>query len=94
MSRTETLPWDPADYLKTDQDVAHYLNAAFEDGDPALIAAALADVARARGLAKVAVEAGLEKETPHGSLASERIPEFAMVLKVTRALGLKLKAAL
>jgi probable addiction module antidote protein len=50
MVKTKTIPWDSIDYLKTDQDIAHYLDAVFEDGDPALITAALGDVARAKGM--------------------------------------------
>ena len=55
----ETLPWDPAEHLKTAEDLREYLEAAFEDGDPALIAAALGDVARARGMTEIAREAGI-----------------------------------
>ncbi len=60
MSRTnarpkiKTKPWDSAAYLKTDEDIAHYLEAVFEDGDPSLVAAALGDVARAKGMAQIA----------------------------------------
>ena len=58
----ETLPWDPTEHLKTAEDVREYLEAAFEDGDPALIAAALGDVARARGMTEIAREAGISRE--------------------------------
>jgi probable addiction module antidote protein len=51
MEKTETHPWDPAEHLETDEDMAVYLEAALEDGDPALVAAALGDIARARGTA-------------------------------------------
>jgi probable addiction module antidote protein len=65
MSRTKpkpkikTIPWDPAANLKTDADIAHYLEAVLEDGDPALVAAALGDVARAKGMSQIAQAAGL-----------------------------------
>ena len=55
----KTVPWDAAEYLKSDKDIAHYLEAVFEDGDPSLVAAALGDVARAKGMARIAQAAGL-----------------------------------
>jgi probable addiction module antidote protein len=93
MVKTKTIPWDSVDYLKTDQDIAHYLDAVFEDGDPALIAAALGDVARAKGMSQVAQDAGLGRESLYKALSPEGNPEFGTVLKVIRALGLKLKVA-
>jgi len=89
----KTIPWDSADYLKTDKDIAYYLEAVFEDGDPELIAHALGTVARAKGMTKVADAAGLGRESLYKALSSEGNPEFATVLKVMRALGLKLKVA-
>ncbi|MGD8360695.1 MAG: putative addiction module antidote protein, partial [Gemmatimonadota bacterium] len=50
MTRTKTRPWDPVEHLETQEDMVAYLEAAFEEGDPALIAAALGDIARARGM--------------------------------------------
>jgi probable addiction module antidote protein len=93
MGKTKTIPWDSAEYLKTDEAIANYLDAVFEDGDPALIAAALGDVARAKGMSKVAQAAGLGRESLYKALSPEGNPEFATVLKVLRALGLKLKVA-
>ena len=93
MVKTKTIPWDSVDYLKSDQDIAHYLDAVFEDGDPALITAALGDVARAKGMSQVAQEAGLGRESLYKALSPEGNPEFGTVLKVIRALGLKLKVA-
>src|SRR3981189_388225 len=92
-TKTTTIPWDSVDYLKTDQDIAHYLDAVFDDGDPALIAAALGDVARAKGMSQVAQDAGLGRESLYKALSPEGNPEFGTVLKVVRALGLKLKVA-
>ena len=86
----QTRPWDAADHLKTKEDIALYLEAAFEDGDPALIAAALGDAARARGMTKIAAEAGLGRESLYKALSPGGNPEFATVLKVMRALGLRL----
>jgi len=93
MGKTKTIPWDSAKLLKTDRDMAHYLEAVFEDGDPALITHALGVIARARGMSKVAQSAGLGRESLYKALSPDGNPEFATVLKVMRALGLKLKVA-
>ena len=79
--------------MKTNKDIAHFLEAVFEDGDPALVAAALGDVARAKGTSQIAQTAGLGRESLYKALSTEGNPEFATVLKVMRALGLKLKVA-
>jgi probable addiction module antidote protein len=92
-TRIKTTPWDVVEYLKSDKDIAHYLEAVFEDGDPALVAAALGDVARAKGMAQTAKAAGLGRESLYKALSPDGNPEFATVLKVMRALGLKLKVA-
>ena len=93
MAKIQTQPWDAADYLETEEDVVLYLEAAFEDGDPGLIAAALGDIARAKGMTTVAAEAGLGRESPYKALSPDGNPEFATVLKVLRALGLRLHAS-
>ena len=59
MAKTGTSPWDPAEHLRTDEDMAAYLEAALEEGDPTLVAAALGDIARAKGMTQIAREAGL-----------------------------------
>ena len=91
MRKTKTRPWDAADHLKTKEDIALYLETAFEDGDSALIAAALGDAARAKGMTKVAAETGLGRESLYKALSPGGNPEFATVLKVMRALGLRLR---
>ena len=93
MAKMQTRPWDAADYLKTKEDVVLYVDAAFEDGDPGLIAAALGDVARTKGMMKIAAKAGLGRESLHKALSPDGNPEFATVLKVMRALGLRLHAS-
>jgi probable addiction module antidote protein len=93
MAKTKTIPWDSADYLKTDQDIAYYLEAVFEDGDPALISHALGVIARAKGMTKIAEASGLGRESLYKALSADGNPEFATVLKVIHALGLKLKVA-
>ena len=86
----ETLPWDPTEHLKTAEDVREYLEAAFEDGDPALIAAALGDVARARGMTEIAREAGISREAMYKAFRPEGNPTLDTLARVIRALGLKL----
>ena len=93
MPKTKTIPWDSAKHLKTEDDIAHYLESVFEDGDPALIAHALGVVARAKGMSKIARAAGLGRESLYKALSPDGNPEFMTVLKVMRALGLKLKVA-
>jgi probable addiction module antidote protein len=83
--KVKTTPWDAVAYLKSDDDIAHYLEAAFEDGDPSLVAAALGDVARAKGMAQIAQAAEPLQGVVEGN------PEFGTVLKVMHALGLKLR---
>lgn len=85
--------WNVVDHLKDEKDMATYLEAAFEDGDPALVTAALGDIARARGMSHVARKAGLGRESLYKALSPEGNPEFSTVLKVLRALGLKLHAS-
>ena len=92
MTETQTFPWDAADHLETKEDMAAYLEAALEDGDPALVVAVLGDIARSRGMTQIARETGLGRESLYKALSSEGNPEFATFLKVIRALGLRLQA--
>jgi probable addiction module antidote protein len=93
MPKTATTPWDPADHLKTEEDMVAYLEAALEEADPALVAAALGDIARAKGMTQVARDAGLGRESLYKALSPSGNPEFATILKVVSALGLQLHAA-
>lgn len=93
MPQTVTTAWDPAEHLETEEDMAAYLEAALEEGDPALVAAALGDIARAKGMTQVAREAGLGRESLYKALSPSGNPEFATILKVVAALGLQLHAA-
>ena len=93
MAKTLTTPWDPADNLHTDEDMAAYLEAALEDGDPTLVSAALGDIARAKGMTQVARDAGLGRESLYKALSPAGNPEFATILKVVTALGLQLHAS-
>jgi probable addiction module antidote protein len=90
---TETIPCDSADFLRTREDVVAYLEAAFEDGDPALVSHALGVIARAEGMSEIARQTGLTRASLYKALSAEGHPEFSTVMKVVRALGLKLTIA-
>lgn len=92
MQKTKTRLWDPAEHLETEEDMAAYLEAALEEGDPTLFASALGDIARAKGMTQIARETGLGRESLYKALSAEGNPEFATVLKVLRSLGLRLHA--
>ena len=93
MPKTKTRRWNVADHLKTKADVVAYLEAALEEGDSALFAAALGDVARVKGMTRIARETGLGRESLYKALSPDGNPEFATVLKIIQSLGLKLHAA-
>ena len=86
------LYWDASEFLETTEQMAAYLEAALEDGDARVIAAALGDIAKAKGMAQVALESGLGRESLYKALSLSGNPELATVLKVVRALGLSLHA--
>lgn len=90
--KSKTLPWDAAEYLETKEDMAAYLEAAIEEGDASLVAAALGDIARAIGMTEIARKAGLGRASLYKALSPDGNPEFATVLKVVEALGLQLHA--
>jgi probable addiction module antidote protein len=85
----ETRPWDVVEHLQTEEDMAAYLDAALEDGDTAVVVAALGDIARAKGMAQIARDTGLGRESLYKALSVTGNPEFATILKVVRALGLQ-----
>ncbi|OQX08023.1 MAG: putative addiction module antidote protein [Desulfobulbaceae bacterium A2] len=86
--------WDSADYLNTEEDIALYFEACLEEdpGDGSLIRAALGSISRARGMTSLAKETGLSREGLYRALSADGNPEFSTVMKVIRALGLKLHA--
>jgi probable addiction module antidote protein len=94
MSKTATTRYDVAEHLRTLEEMAAYLEACLEeaDGDASLIAKALGDIARAKGMAQVAKDAGLSRESLYKALSGDRSPDFDTILKVVGALGLKLHA--
>ena len=85
-------PFDAARYLTDDASVAEYMTAILDAGDPDLLLLALADVARARGMAQVAKDAGLGRESLYKALAPGAKPRYDTIMKVMRALGIQLTA--
>lgn len=92
MSKIKLKKWDSSEHLQSEEDIANYLQACFDEaGDnPAFIAKALGNIARARGMSQLAKETGLGRESLYKSLSGEVSPSFDTILKVTTALGLKL----
>jgi len=88
----ETHPYDSARYLDDDETIAAYMDEAFKTADPAFITHALGVVARARGMTQIARDAGVSRESLYRALGENGNPEFATVVKVMRALGLRLSA--
>jgi probable addiction module antidote protein len=93
-TKTRTTPYDVAEHLRTPEEMAAYLDAGLEESpdDASGIAKALGDIARAKGMSQVAKDAGLSRESLYRALSAEGNPSFATVLKVARALGVKLHA--
>ena len=83
------IPFDAARYLTDDAAIAEYLTAVLEDYDPRLLLLALSDVARAKGMAKVAKASGLGRESLYKALSADAHPRFETVMRVARALGLR-----
>ena len=92
MAKSKTKPYDAAEYLETEEDMAAYLQAALEEGEAAVVIHALGNIARARGMSQIARQTGLGRESLYKALSPEGHPEFATVLKVVHALGIELHA--
>ena len=94
VTKTHTTPYDVAEHLRTPEEMAAYLDAWLEEApdDASGIAKALGDIARAKGMSQVAKDAGLSRESLYRALSAGGNPSFATVLKVARALGVKLHA--
>lgn len=86
----ETSVWDSAELLDTPAAIAAYIEAALEEGDPALLTHALGVAARAKGMSKVAVEAGVTREALYKALSTEGDPRLSTLLGVLKSLGLRL----
>lgn len=85
-----TTAWDASEHLDSEEMIFAYMNAACEEGDPALIAAALGDIARTRGMTAIAKSAGLSRESLYRALSRDGNPEFATIVKVMKALNLRM----
>ena len=90
MNKIKTRPFDMANYLRDEQDVAEYLSQVLQDGDPTELASALGSIARARGMTQLAKDTGLSRESLYRSLSGERAPNSDTLFKVLKALGLQL----
>lgn len=89
----ETVPWNVAGSLDTPERVALCLEAVLEDGDPALVAAAIGDIARAQGMTQIAQRTGLSRESLYRTLSDKGNPQLTTLMAVLKALGLKLTVA-
>lgn len=83
--------FDVTEYLGSEQDIIEYLTAVLEDGDPALLAAALGDIARARGMTEIARASGMTREGLYKALRPDAQPRFETVTRVLKALGIRLR---
>jgi probable addiction module antidote protein len=92
MSKLKTTLYDTAAFLDTEDMMAAYLEAALEDGDVRVIVQAIGTIARARGMTGIAQQTGLSRASLYKALSPEGNPEFSTILKVVRALGLRLRA--
>ena len=79
--------FDASEYIESEEDAIAYLNAAAENGDPALLQAAIGDIAKARGMGQIAKEAGVGRESLYKSLNKKGNPSFRTIVKVVNALG-------
>ena len=93
MKPVKTTVWDPAEYLETDEQIAAYLEDIFKSGDPDLIITAIGDIARARGMAKIADDTNHGRESLYKSLSQNGNPSFETVMKVLSSLGFGIRPA-
>lgn len=94
MAKTETLgiaPFDPAEYLATEESIAEFLNASIEMNDPAVLLQALGTVARARSMTKLATDSGLGRESLYKAMAPGAQPRYDTVMRVLHALGVEIR---
>jgi len=94
MRKTKTTRYDVAEHLRTPKEMAAYLESVLEEsnGDASMVAKAIGDIARARGMSQVAKDSGLSRESLYKALSGERSPGIDTILKVISALGIKLHA--
>jgi probable addiction module antidote protein len=92
MKKIKTTIFDTSEHLKNEVDITAYLEEAFADGDPRLVTEALGTIAKDRGMARIAKASGLRRESLYKALSNEGNPEFSTILKVVKALGIRLHA--
>jgi len=92
MNKEQTTKWDASEFLETEEDVAGYLSLAFEDGDPDMIALALGNVAKARGMSEIARKSGVSRESLYRSFKRGGDPKLTLLVGVMNSLGMKLTA--
>jgi probable addiction module antidote protein len=94
MKKTKTTRYDVAEHLRTPDEMAAYLEAVLEEsnGDASMVAKAIGDIARAKGMSQVAKDSGLSRESLYKALSGERSPGIDTILKVIKALGIRLHA--
>ncbi len=90
---TKTSEWDASEYLESPEQIAAYLNAVMEDGDPTLVQAALGDIAKAQGMTQIARSSGLSRESLYKALRAEASPSFATISRVATAVGAHIRFA-
>ncbi len=88
----KTREWDPIEFLDSEEKMSLYLEAALEEDDASLVAAALGDIARAKGMTQIARDTGLGRESLYKALSPDGNPTFDTIVKIIAALGLKLQA--
>ncbi|MCL2879483.1 MAG: putative addiction module antidote protein [Treponema sp.] len=93
MKPVKTTVWDPAEYLETEEQIVAYLDDIFKSGDPDLIVTAIGDIARARGMGKIAGTTNRGRESLYKSLSQGGNPSFETVIKVMASLGFSLRPA-
>lgn len=93
MKPIKTTVWDPVEYLETEEQLSAYLEDIFKSGDPDLIVAAIGDVARARGMSKIAGDTNRGRESLYKSLSQGGNPSFETIMKVLSSLGFGLRPA-
>ncbi len=92
MNKADISRFDPVEYLDSEEKITAYISAALDEDDPDLLLAAIADVAKARGMAKVATDAGLGRESLYKTLTPGSKPRYETVAKLLKALNIKLVA--
>jgi probable addiction module antidote protein len=94
MAKVKVSRFDVSEHLDSEEIIAEYLNAALEEGDPEIVLAAIADIAKARGMAKMAADAGLGRESLYKALTPGSKPRYETIAKLLKALNIKLTASI